>query len=306
MESTLPHRLGSALSVLGLVVALALPVLAGTPEVPEVADAANDQKTPGGAPTCPQGAAGAVTSNCFLNADLLAGWVDTETADQFLLHIQLSGTGAAATLGTAYVWSFKLTRGATDYDATVRLNGLTSGGPVGPLDGALTVSGVASSASIAEGVISIVVLKSAVGNPAAGDLLTKLFVTAEGLAFGQDASVVSDRAPDGDAFGTDYTFVGGGLAAGNQTADGNTTSPLNATAAQGNGTNPPAANPTAAPTAAPSAAPSTGAAATSSQSASAADASSSGSGKKTPGPGLLLAGIAIAVPLWASRHRRAN
>ncbi|MEK6985215.1 MAG: hypothetical protein AABX89_02380 [Candidatus Thermoplasmatota archaeon] len=306
MDSKVLPRLASALVALALAAALCLPVQAGTLEVPEVADPANDQKTPGGAPTCPQGSGGAATTNCFLNADLLAGWIDSETADQFLMNIKLAGTGASATLGTAYIWSFKLTSGATDYDATVRLNGVTSGGAAGPLDGALTVSGVANSATIADGVISIVVLKSAVGSPTAGSLLTKLFVTVEGHAFGQNAPVVSDRAPDGAAFGTDYAFAGGGAAAGNGTADGNVTAPLNSTASPGNGTASPGSNQTTAPSAAPSASTSTtsSAGASSRQSAAADGASSTAPGKKTPGPGLLLVGLALAAPLWATRRRQ--
>lgn len=201
-----------------LLAAFVAPAMAGTQAAPEVTDAADDQTGPGGQKTCPN------TNACqFRNADVLAAWVDNETADSFQVHIQVSGS-AAFTASTQYTWNFRFKAGSTEYAATaVVAPGVPNpaGGPP-VVGGTLTFSGVASNGSAGNGQITMTVLKSAIG-ATSGMQLGSLTADGTGTLAGQAAIVVAtDRAPDGTAFGSNYTLQGGSGSptAGDTDADG--------------------------------------------------------------------------------------
>ena len=229
-----------------VLLAIAPMARAGTDKDPEWTDTALDHKTTSGdVPVCdPQPPA---TNACFLNADLLAGWVSAETATHFTVNLKVSGTGEASTLGSAYDWDFFFTVAGTAYTGRVHRSGSVGG----PLDGAITPSGACGTAAIADGVISCTVAKSAAGNPAGGATLTAFGASALGYPGSQDQPFVSDDGPD--APGRDYTFTGGPAPAANATgnATGNMTGGPdgNGTAPPGNGTEDPgpADNATAGP-----------------------------------------------------------
>lgn len=221
---TLPRVPAFFGALLLLVAVAATPVQAGASGSAEVTDAINDQTTvEGNQPTC----ATPVSNICFSNADIVEAWIDQETATSFQVHIRITGTGAPSTLGTSYTWDFHMTVGGTEYLATAHLNGVASAaGGVGPADGSATFSGAASSGNIETadtgGTITMTILKSAIGDPAGGKL-TSLFVQADGfLASNNEKPSVRDRAPSGDAFGTDYELAGstggGNSTTGNGTA----------------------------------------------------------------------------------------
>ncbi len=205
----------------------AMAVQAGTQEVPEIADAANDQivtVNTVATPITPCSIAGTqppVTSGCFTNADLRAVWVDGETSTAFAIHLLVTGTAAPSTLGTAYTWTVAFKVGGTDFTASAHLNGLINGPPVpaaAPLDGALSFGGVAKSGTAAASVITLNILKADVGNPTAATPLTDLVGTASGFPVSQGVVyVITDRAPNTGTGTVPFPFSGAGGAGGNST-----------------------------------------------------------------------------------------
>lgn len=157
-----------------LALALMAPLAeAGSAEDPEITDDEGDHEN---------------SDVGFAGNDIVAAWVDNETADAFVFVIQVSGNPAGGTL-SQHSFTFSATFNGTTVEATA-----TSGGEAG---------GGATEATVAEPLVTLTVPKSAFGNTTPGQNLTGLFVSATGqLAIGgPDAS--SDRGPD-DGTGRDY------------------------------------------------------------------------------------------------------
>ena len=190
----------------------ATPAQAGTQEAPEISDAADDVTTEDGVPACiPQTPAPA--NHCpgasgFAN--LLSGWVASETASTIVLMID-SANNANLYGPAEYVFFFTI--GSTQYAAGMRAEAATlpSGG------GATSPTGVASAAAWnADTLIEITVPRAAIGAPPIGSKMTNLFLASN---LTTDAVTYVDRAPN-TSFGIDYTFGAGGPAVGDSDADG--------------------------------------------------------------------------------------
>lgn len=214
---SLPARTMLLLAVATALLVAAPSVLAGTKDAPEWKDPANDQATNTGDVT-PCDPTPPATNACFQNADLLAGWIDTETATTFNANMLLTGTAGVSTLGTAYDWDFVFSIGGTAYAGRVHLNGAPQGTPAGPADGKLTFSAVCSAAAAAESVVTCTINKADVGNPKKGDKLTGFGGSATAYPGSGSSAFVSDAAPAPDP-ALDYVFKGAASAAGNATGN---------------------------------------------------------------------------------------
>lgn len=185
----------AALLVAGLL--LIAPGHAGSAEDPEVTDG-NDDVTVGGAPACAPGNA-CTSPGGFVN--LLSAWVAKETSETITFQID-SADNANAYGPADYVFHFSLD--GTDYQA-----GLAAGQSSTSLgDDAEDPIGVASRAGWEDTLITIHVPREAIGSPAAGTVMTNLYVTSELDMLGQGAIIFEDRAPDAD-FGRDYVLTKG-------------------------------------------------------------------------------------------------
>jgi len=212
-----------ALAALFMVATLASPAQAGSATTPEVTDGADDQTEAGAAPAlCVPSTVPVEGGVCqFDRADILAGWVDNETATDVQVHIQVTGPVDSPSANTQYDYSFNFAVGGQSFSATATLaNGACEGAPVNQcVGGALTFGGVAANGSAVASVITMTVPKSALGLTA-GAAMTNLAITAKGSLLGQSqASFVSDAAPN-SGFGTDYTFQSGNNTANPSDADG--------------------------------------------------------------------------------------
>lgn len=180
--------------------AIVEPALAGTEAAPEIQDPAGDQALLGEAPLEDQ-------SGTAL--DVITAWISNETAVDFLINIRttgnpsggtgVSGTPAGDLLVTTDNYHARFTVADTAYSASVNMDG-----------GVATASGAAANATVVENLMSILVLKSAVGNPGAGAALSGFHIVTERMQDPFPVALITDTAPDGGAAaGGTYTFTGG-------------------------------------------------------------------------------------------------
>lgn len=114
-------------------------------------------------------------------SDIVAAWLETETADAFRFTIQTLGTVQDGVAGTIdYSYTFTATWNTST--ATVNLGA----------DG----TGDASNIVVDGTTISFEIAKSALGNPIPGTLLTGLAATASGVLVTDPLEFASDSAPD--------------------------------------------------------------------------------------------------------------
>lgn len=183
-----------------LVLAVSPTTLAGTKTAPEVTDPANDQAVEGAVPISTQPPSG--TTSVGLNADLLGGWVDRDVPASLTFNVLLQGTGNPTSSSTT-TWTFHFETGGKPYDASATQDFAAPAGT-----GTIKPGGVASGAVAAgDSIIQLLVLKSAIGDPVPGAVLTNLYATSEGKQGGVVPKGVTDRAPNTGA-GTDYVIAG--------------------------------------------------------------------------------------------------
>ncbi|MFO1534914.1 MAG: thrombospondin type 3 repeat-containing protein [Thermoplasmatota archaeon] len=190
----------------------AQPATAGSAAAPEVTDAPGDQVlvTSQGATPIP-----ADTLGIGKAADIVAAWVDNETATAITVHIRVNSDienallqdlgGQVSTVGTAgYTYNFTANAGLR----TVRAGALVTGsGPTDPTSPHNQATGSAQNLTIAGSMLSFQIPRSALDNATEGSHLTNLSVRVEGRIF--DANQVPltllDLAPN-TGFGGNYTF----------------------------------------------------------------------------------------------------
>lgn len=173
-------------------------VQAGTTDAPEITDAAGDQELL----VVPVGEA-----DQFTTADVLKAWL-TETADELLVHILVSGAGTTSTT-TEYSWELHIGVAGQERLASATS---TSDQP--------TPAGEASAATRDGSTITITLSKATLGI-AAGMTLTGIAIEAEGVLLETGVLAVTDTAPDdGVDAGISYTVTGGGSAGTPGDADG--------------------------------------------------------------------------------------
>jgi hypothetical protein len=204
----------------------AVPAQAGTLDNPEVTDAEHDIGVASMVPGCisqspvPPLCIGDVSDTSMtdagLGSDLVKGWISDENATSFKLNIQTHASPTMGLLNVAplgpalesIVLTSHMTIGGTEYTATATY---TSAG--------LAVSGSAASAetnATDDTITTLTFLKSAVGAPKAGDVLSGFFLESAGRVTGSaplfaPADAITDRAPDSDS-GNVYNFTGGAAA----------------------------------------------------------------------------------------------
>jgi hypothetical protein len=197
-----------------LAMALVQPAQAGTEEAPEIQDPANDRALFGQAPLCGPDAVGCTTGGAL---DVVTVWISNETATDFLVNIRTAvaisggagatGSPAGPVLVTTDVYNFHFFIGEDEFSATVSMQA-----------GVATLSNVAANATVDDTLLTIQILKSAIGSPLAGSQMTGLHVEATREQDPFPAPIISDIAPDdGEDAGVSYTFTGG---AGNATTPG--------------------------------------------------------------------------------------
>lgn len=224
MKSTTAALLASLL--VALAVLPVAPSLAGTPEAPEITDPANDQANPDTAEgTCPAELVG--TPGCLgARADVLAVWLDNETATTVNVNILLS-TAPGTNPNTMVRWDFHATPagGATDVVATI--NGPaqtvdeTQAPPAVPLTSGAPEAGTnVLNVTVDTNTIIATVAKSIYGNSTTG--LTNLHVVATQSVPVVEIPTTADTAPDaGPASTAAYNFtVGGGPGSPDSDSDG--------------------------------------------------------------------------------------
>ncbi len=175
-----PDRRLLAASLLTLaLLAPTLPgVLAGSATNPEVLDELGDQT--GVTPLTP-----------YNDVDLVAAWVDAETAGAFHLAIQVAEDIApGATQTSTYRFTFSL--GGTESFAEATLTSDET-----------TLGGVASAAAVDGPIIVLTVPRENVSNPLPGDIMTGLFAETTSFNGAVQLSQSNDRAPD-EGVGADY------------------------------------------------------------------------------------------------------
>jgi hypothetical protein len=190
------------------------PVSAGTQAAPEITDKANDQiiTATTAVGECLPAAPPAVLAQCPYSgaSDILAAWVG-ENSTHILFFVQASGACPGSFTTYTTVFNFQLNGSA--YKASAACKPYYN--PAQPVpapvsgDGTMTPGDAATSATLNGTVLQLAVPRSAVGSPAAGAGLTGLFATGDGKVIGGMAPFVSDRAPDGTAFGTPYNLTMG-------------------------------------------------------------------------------------------------
>lgn len=174
------------------------PANAGTEAAPEITDPANDQKSEGTIPACP-----APPNVCqFSRGDVVLAWIE-ESGSDLIIHIktalEIGGGSAGGQDTTAYEFFFHMTAGGTEAIASA----VTTASAVTP-------GGVASAATGSGFYLNLTVPRTALAAATAGSVLSSLFVDVEVFPLAnRDAVLGGDRAPDGTAFGTDYTLAGG-------------------------------------------------------------------------------------------------
>ncbi len=194
-----------AIAIIGLMVGSAIAfapnVLAGTEQGPEITDAEGDTTPP---------AAGVPF---FDQVDVISAWISDETESAFNMAIKVKdipdATGPIST-GTAFGYGFWFTIGDVTLEFYVTFKDMTEAGPVDryeiwDVDGN-KVGDVPGSFDASTNVIVGTIPKDMVGKPAAGDVMSGLYV--RNIYFLDGDEFASDRAPDSGS-GRDYTFTGG-------------------------------------------------------------------------------------------------
>jgi hypothetical protein len=199
----------AAVATLGilLLAALVAPAMAGTQAAPEVPDPQYDVKsTTGGASPCI--ATGAPRCLAGGGIDMTASWIDNETASQLEFHISGPTLGPSNTNVYTYHFHFKV--GGTDYDASATI-GTISPHPAAPQlgTGAVTPGGVAANASLSGTTLTLIVLRSAIGDPSVGSAITDMYVENFGNPLGQTQNTLTDRAPETGTATSSYNFTSG-------------------------------------------------------------------------------------------------
>ncbi|MFA5942839.1 MAG: hypothetical protein WC876_00025 [Candidatus Thermoplasmatota archaeon] len=180
----------AAFPALALALALAAWVpaaQAGTPEAPEITDAAGDQEVL----VAPVNEAG------FTSADVVAGWI-AEEGESLLFNIQISGAGTDGA-GGPYTWNFHCTAGAVEVEASATSSADQP-----------TPGGASTAAVLADGVITLTVPKAVLAGVTE---LTGCHIEAEGGLPPPLQAVVAatDTAPDDGAdAGISYSVGSGG------------------------------------------------------------------------------------------------
>lgn len=198
----------AAVATLGilLLAALVAPAMAGTQAAPEVPDPVLDVKTTtGGQSVCaPAPAATCVVGN---GIDMTTSWIDNETATKLSFNIS-ANVGASNSHVYSYNFHFKV--GGTDYVASATIS-RTSPRPEAPQlgTGAVTPGGVAANATVANSVLTMTVLRSAIGNPTTGASITDMYVENFGNPIGQTQNTITDRAPETGTATSSYNFTQG-------------------------------------------------------------------------------------------------
>lgn len=177
-----------------LAVLAAFPTQAGSELEPEVTDAAHDISLLGNVPGCfpselpipdpvPVQCTGDVAEAAFgagLGGDLVAAWIDNETATSFQLNLRTSGDPTAFSEDPAgagaMVAGIRLT-------ATMTINGTTKSAVVryGPESAPPSVGGVATNVTHAGTLTSLTILRASFGDIPAGASVTGLNLTGESL-----------------------------------------------------------------------------------------------------------------------------
>lgn len=177
-----------------LAMALVQPVHGGTAEAPEITDNAGDQLILDTVPGClPAAGCQAAT-----RIDILAAWIDSETATQFNVNILLSNVPTGATTATSH-YLFHATVAGTEV-----VSEATAVGGAAPEDAA---PGANTAATAIDGNTLIMTIDKSIYG--AGGTLTNLFVEGESQLPEVGLTYATDRAPD-EGFGTDYALGGGG------------------------------------------------------------------------------------------------
>jgi hypothetical protein len=184
--------------------ALVQPVQAGTEAAPEIQDPAGDQAVGGaGGPLAP------CDANCVGNGvDVVTVWIDNETVSQFNINVRTTGDiigGQPFPLGGTPVPNL----GSDEFAIAFTVGGTEFAASVDMAAGTATVGDAANAAAVAGNLMTVTILKSAVGNPTAGAVLSALSVEVTRAVEG--TPLLGDRAPN-EGGGTDYTFTGGGAA----------------------------------------------------------------------------------------------
>jgi hypothetical protein len=192
--------------------ALVQPAQAGTEAAPEIQDPAGDRAAGGQVPLCTGTAAGCVTGS---QVDVVTVWIDNDTAAAFDINIRVQGAiqggvgliSPGPVLVTSNVYNAHFTVGTTQYTASATIQ-----------NSAATLGGVANAARINGTLLTLNVLKSAVGGPAPGSALTEFNVDTATSQSPAPAAFITDRAPN-DGNGADYTFAGGSGGGGGTPGD---------------------------------------------------------------------------------------
>ncbi|MGB0653260.1 MAG: hypothetical protein ACPGQL_08675 [Thermoplasmatota archaeon] len=189
-----------------IALSFALTAQGGSQDDPEITDATDDHVILTAIPDL---------ASAIKSSDIIAAWVEGETADFFELHIvtsqEMRGGQVNGNPTTTYDYTFYFTYGDTEYTASANVNG-----PVPPT---VTPGGIASEATVDVDHLTMVIPKSELGAPVAGELLTGLY--ADSVVSLVVVPLGSDRAPD-DGAGRDYAFTfggDGGSGGGNGTGD---------------------------------------------------------------------------------------
>lgn len=147
------------------------------------------------------------------NLDIISGGIIAENADTITTEIKVKNLSAdIPPNGQSINWYFLWTFGEADYWTRARVDLTTAGEAVysyGTFNQAGTRTTIeATTGSFnpgPNGTIQVVAPKEGVGSPSAGTSLTNTYADASiGQGFGLTLLEIVDRAPDGEAYGTDY------------------------------------------------------------------------------------------------------
>lgn len=191
--------------VVAMVAALALQVArAGSFDAPEVTDAMRDEATePGGVPMCPAQTCPPAFSS--YPGDILRAWIGPETDTYVTMDLEVNGsstTGSSSSL--LWTWSLHWTLAGTagTASATMLPTGVLQCGDLA------AVCSVNASRDPSARDLEMLVLRSALGSPAAGAVMKDVWAEAHGRpqAKSDAPGGAADRAPD-SGFGSDYVLT---------------------------------------------------------------------------------------------------
>lgn len=189
---------------------------AGSVDAPEIVDVRKDEATePAGIPLCPGGICPPAFSS--YPGDIEQAWVGPEDGTMIRLNVQINGSTGASSSTLEWTWTLHWSLVGADAMVAVTVGaggGLVCGGVAASCD--VNSTGVPGSQ-----VFEFRVLKSALGDPAGGSVMTNLWVESHGRpqSSTSTAAGASDRAPD-TGFGSDYTMSGRPAAADANTISG--------------------------------------------------------------------------------------